>query len=445
MTTDKAKDERPEDLLTPLAYALSLAPPRAPPLDSAHRALLLGQDPTKGHYHMNLLSHTTHGGAIPSNFSMKNEKGGGQPRHKWLWEVLHRAHLRQNEHSKPHPHLEANVGRDAFTRWLGSKLSVSTFNSLRDKGKFRSVCDSLVVAGIPALALASPRAALQFVRFTSQMEHIRYGSHTMQIIDLYRCEDSENKDLLVFVHGGAWGSGLPWFYRLIVSAFINNTNVAIVGYRTFPDATVAGQIQDLDRTLLKLQQMYPNRQFSLMGHSSGAHIALVHATQHAKKLLSSKSSGAPPYHTFVGISGCYDIHHHYDFEAARGVEELSPMKAANGYSEHGFRDHTPAHQVQDLLLLDTDEHLQNVMPINILLLHGMEDTTVPFTATSELGRRLKSCGLSTVQEVYIAKTGHQETIMEVMLGGPTRDKIVEWLTEKQQAKQPVMVGLKSRL
>ena len=32
----------------------------------------------------------------------------------------------------------------------------------------------------------------------------------------------------------------------------------------------------------------------------------------------------PPYHTFVGISGPYDIVHHYDFEAARGWKSCHP-------------------------------------------------------------------------------------------------------------------------
>jgi acetyl esterase/lipase len=436
-------EERPEDLLTPLAYNLSLAPPRAPPLDSAHRALLVGQDPSKkGHHLKNSHSHATH--AI-SHYSVKMEKGQLE-QHGWIWKLLHRAHVRRSEHSKhgQHPHLEAKIGRDAATRWLGSSLSIPTFNNLRDAGSFRAICDTLVLAGVPVMALASPRSAMQFLSLTNKVQHIEYGSHKMQFIDLYQCENPSNKEVLVFVHGGAWGSGLPWFYRLIASAFIKTTNVAIVGYRTYPDASVEGQVEDLNEVLLKLQQIYPNTQFSLMGHSSGAHIGLVHAVQQAKKLLQNKSSGPPPYHTFIGISGCYDIHHHYDYEAARGVEELSPMKAANGYSVKAFRDNSPAHQVQDLLL-ETEEPLQEVMPKHMLLLHGMEDSTVPFTSTSELGRRLKACGLSNVQEIYLAKTGHQETIMQVMTGGLTRDKIVEWMKEKHDAERPLVMGLHSRL
>lgn len=35
-----------------------------------------------------------------------------------------------------------------------------------------------------------------------------------------------------FVHGGAWGSGMPWMYRLVAPTFLRlNFAVVIVGYR----------------------------------------------------------------------------------------------------------------------------------------------------------------------------------------------------------------------
>ena len=65
-----------------------------------------------------------------------------------------------------------------------------------------------------------------------------------------------------------------------------------------------------------------------------------------------------------------------------------------------------------------------------LLVHGMEDETVPFTATAEAAYMLQSSatGAATnIDQVYIAKAQHQETVMHLMLGGPTRDAILEWL------------------
>ena len=62
-----------------------------------------------------------------------------------------------------------------------------------------------------------------------------------------------------------------------------------------------------------------------MGHSSVANIALLHVIQEAKNACDGRQphSQPPPYQTFVGLSGPYNIAHHYDYEASRGVEELS--------------------------------------------------------------------------------------------------------------------------
>ena len=100
---------------------------------------------------------------------------------------------------------------------------------------------------------------------------------------------------------------------------------------------------------------------------------------------------------------------------------------------------SPANQLQDLLLIQ--EPLRHAIPQRILLVHGMEDTTVPFTATTELARRLAACGLSS-QQLYLAKTGHQDTVMQLMLGGMTQKKIVAWLEDDcHHGKTSSIVGL----
>ena len=455
-------EERPEDLLTPLSYALSLAPPRAPPLDSAHRALLAGHDPstTRHHYvhHNHDLQHNHHQRTKKKNTMTTTTNN------TWIYKLLHRAHLSRCRHgTRQHPHLQEN--RDAFGLWLDKRISVPTWNKLRDDGWFRLIADTMVLLGIPVMAMTSPRATLQFISLSRQMQQIPYGNHAMQHIDFYTNNDAPNSskddnndddELLVFIHGGAWGSGMPWMYRLVAQGFPDHTNVAVVGYRTYPDASVQGQVQDLTMALAKLQSLYATggKQFTIVGHSSGAHIALIHVIQEATKCLlttttTTTDQSQPPYHTFIGISGPYDIVHHYDYEAARGVEELSPLKAAGGLSLENLHTNSPANQLQDLLLLHQGakdpSFLQKCMPHRILLVHGMEDTVVPFTATCELSRRLTASGLSP-QQLYLAKTGHQETVMQLMLGGLTRDKIVSWLGEKENdVRESAILGLTSRL
>lgn len=263
-------------------------------------------------------------------------------------------------------------------------------------------------------------------------------------------------------HGGAWGSGLPWFYRLVSLPFLEmNLAVAVVGYRTYPDADVNGQVDDLERAAAELARRFPDLckrlqedgEYSshtgvcLMGHSSGAHIAFLMLVERARirvgKALALANSGGVNsstlestkalglvFDSFVGISGPYGISHHFDYEAGRGVEEISPMKPACGSSREEFDRNSPAHRVRQLFtnVAECDMLCSDNFIPRMLLIHGIEDGTVPFTATAEAARTLRSCGASKCTEVYLAQTGHQDTVMHLMLGGRARDVIVHWLS-----------------
>lgn len=75
-------------------------------------------------------------------------------------------------------------------------------------------------------------------------------------------------------------------------------------------------------------------------------------------------------------------------------------------------------------------------------MHGIEDDTVPFTATAETAKILRSVGVQTCDECYAPLTGHQDVVMHLMLGGRVKDYIREWL---QQRKLPTAINLRSSL
>jgi len=100
------------------------------------------------------------------------------------------------------------------------------------------------------------------------------------------------------------------------------------------------------------------------------------------------------------LSGVYDISHHFDYEAGRGVEELSPMKPACGYTRNAFDHFSPALKLQTLLsrriageymhqqgkTINVDEIIFKLMPDMLLVhvgvenaFHGVENAIVPFT------------------------------------------------------------------
>lgn len=340
---------------------------------------------------------------------------------------------------------------------------------------------------------------------------IPYGDHPMQYVDLFlptnykdsnvdntetnshlQSKDSHNKTsvrgTVFFVHGGAWGSGQPWMYRLVAPMFLKlNFAVVIVGYRTYPDApTIDDQCGDVRLAWDKCgdvlnELVVPVRSRNIgdaddgwvgnviMGHSSGAHVALLMLVdmigEQMKDFSSARSSDsinddytkatnntdkkcpwAPHY--FIGLSGPYDISYHFDYEAGRGVEQISPMKPICGNSRENFHKASPVKRLLSLLgkqreeTTATSSTIQQLTP-PILLVHGIEDNIVPFTATADAGRLLRSCGLKQCDEIYLEETSHQDVIMHIMLGGPAKDLVLDWLL--QTSRRETITQLQSRL
>lgn len=210
------------------------------------------------------------------------------------------------------------------------------------------------------------------------------------------------------------------------------------------------QVRDVDLAYQKLAKEYPRlcgptripRSIGLilMGHSSGAHVALlfmiefikrsIMTREHSGKGTNDADKSLKPVDQFVGLSGPYDISHHFDYEAARGVEELSPLKPANGYTREQFRLNSPAWRLKDFLPSipsDRQDLLPEAYFPRTLLLHGIEDDVVPFTATSEAARVLRSCGITSIEEHYAPKAGHQDVVIQFMLGGQVPVTVLEWL------------------
>jgi len=145
------------------------------------------------------------------------------------------------------------------------------------------------------------------------------------------------------------------------------------------------------------------------------------------------------------LSGVYDISHHFDYEAGRGVEELSPMKPACGYTRNAFDHFSPALKLQTLLsrriageymhhqgkTINVDEIIFKLMP-DMLLVHGVEDAIVPFTSTSEAGKIIRSCGVRCCEERYVV-AGHADVAVELMLDGLTRTVVMDWLSLRRKS------------
>lgn len=112
-----------------------------------------------------------------------------------------------------------------------------------------------------------------------------YGSHERQQVDLYMPDNPLGEATLVFyIHGGGWSMGNHRMVDAKPAHFTGQGHVfASAGYRVLPDAPVEQQAADLGAALRAVRAQAEDYGFDparvvLMGHSAGAHLAALLAT-----------------------------------------------------------------------------------------------------------------------------------------------------------------------
>jgi acetyl esterase/lipase len=311
---------------------------------------------------------------------------------------------------------------------------------LRDSGMLRAVINTLTrISAAPLFFQENPHCLWEFIRISGYSKWAKvgaktaglvsftkptvdfsiesYGPHSCQYAQVMANRVTTRNDgsvpLMIFVHGGAWGSGFPTMYRLVAAPFLaRNYRVAVLGYRTYPDATVQGQVDDVMKGINYFASKSRDP-IVVIGHSSGAHIVLMAALQSG---LSSRVAG------IIAMSGVYDIPQHYEYECSRGVDQISPMAPACGGTLENWKLASPTY-----LIPSVDNSILNSMAPT-LFLHGTADTTVPSKSSQEVyaaivaTRCCVSCQLQLLDAV-----GHSDTILETMLGGKTQDTVFAFL------------------
>lgn len=116
---------------------------------------------------------------------------------------------------------------------------------------------------------------------------ISYGSDKKQTFDVYYPEAVKNAPVIFMVHGGAWAIGDKTNQRVVqnkVARWVPKGFVFIsANYRLLPGAEPIEQARDVVRALAKSQEKASswggdNTKFILMGHSAGAHLVSLIAT-----------------------------------------------------------------------------------------------------------------------------------------------------------------------
>jgi len=126
------------------------------------------------------------------------------------------------------PHGLPEEPSDPFTRWLFEQIvPIKWQQRFRDGGHARNLADCLVSLSASLMLHHAPRfldvrRCSRIVPYSAVHENC-----VLHITDLCAVLDEEcpeeqadyaeisvAENTLVFVHGGAWGSGKPWMYQL---------------------------------------------------------------------------------------------------------------------------------------------------------------------------------------------------------------------------------------
>jgi len=327
-------------------------------------------------------------------------------------------------------------------------------NSLRDNGSVRFLVNAATrTIAAPLFYLENPWCFPEFVRISGNeypwlVQAFRsagvitkdqpdvdftkeaYGDHPSQVAQIMIAKDvlreAKSVPLFIFMHGGAWGSGFPTMYRLLSLPFLQRGFRAIIlGYRTYPDTDVDGQIDDLAEAVEYFSDRYGGVGGSggpvvLMGHSSGAHVSM----------LAAMRGRLPSVDALIAASGIYDVERQQQQEKRIGVSEVSPMSAANGFTKESFRKYSP-------------QCLNDDLPGNFpptLIVHGEEDDVTPLENSREFYRVLNDKSRGKMgnfsgqnprlmhQLEVLEETGHQDVVTNTCLGkGRAQSAILNWI------------------
>ena len=287
-----------------------------------------------------------------------------------------------------------------------------------------------------------------------------YGPDARQFVDVYVPLDGEEaalekrRPVAVFCHGGAWAAGEAWHYSCLGASLAAEGAVAVVpAYRLYPEANPGEQARDLGRALSWALDNVGERfggdstNVTLLGHSSGAHLAALELLRRARVPMGAKlessmgGSSLRDYRQpkrFVGIAGPYDPERHFHHEAGRGVESLSPM--ARAMAPDGLGAFSPARVLRDYLgepssshtpppgpKLEGDAHawvacagsirgagtlqaksLEQLLP-ECFVVSGLIDQSVPWSWGGDFHGLLTRSGARSRKLVY-RETGHNDFV-----------------------------------
>jgi acetyl esterase/lipase len=246
-----------------------------------------------------------------------------------------------------------------------------------------------LLSGCQAAAFVAANAPTAFGPY-ERTAGIAYGADPRQRLDVY-VPDAPSVDpppVIVFIHGGSWQTGSKDQYRFVGSGLAEKGYIAVVAnYRLNPDVRFPGFVDDAAEavawTLRNIGQFGgdPRRVF-VMGHSAGAHTAMLLALD--RRYLAAAGASPDDIRGAIGLSGPYDF-----------AIDSSPLRAVFGSASD------PA-ETQPVTFVRGDAP-------PLLLIHGTDDGICWVTHSIRLTGLIRTAGGQAELRLYPG-LGHGATV-----------------------------------
>lgn len=248
--------------------------------------------------------------------------------------------------------------------------------------------------------------------------NLSYGDNLRQRLDIYTPENASDAPVVVFFYGGSWRDGSKDLYEFVAQAMTSRGFVAVVpDYRLYPEVRFPAFVEDAASAVAHTREIVhryggdPDKLF-VMGHSAGAHIAAMLATD--GRYLEAVGGSREWLRGLIGLSGPYDF---------TPIKDPKIRAVFGPESEH--------EKAQPVNYVDA-----GVPPT--LLLHGEDDDVVFANNSRDLAQRIAEEGGRPTLVVY-PKMSHQKMI--AVFGAPLRglsdavDKVASFIREQSRASR----------
>ncbi|HEX9326517.1 MAG TPA: alpha/beta hydrolase [Reyranella sp.] len=234
---------------------------------------------------------------------------------------------------------------------------------------------------------------------------IAYGPDPRQKLDLYR-PDTPRGDgkTVIFFYGGAWETGSKGDYLFVAQALVaSGYTVVIPDYRLYPAVRFPAFVDDGARAVRWTADRVGSDKVFIMGHSAGAHIALLLAAN--TPYLAAAGGDRMNLKGAIGLAGPYDF---------------LPLKSARLIEIFGGANKPE---------IEAITFAKAPLP-PILLIHGTVDTTVYPRNSTNLAAAWRAAGAPVELKLYL-EVGHIDVVAAFsgLLSGraPTRTDVLAWL------------------